>query len=167
MVKLPVDNTRERALSLQPFRLHPVSVHFHAVMLGGQVNVFHVGPVPGYAAVQAHLFQRDPFLVISQDHRETGRAAFQRFHLHDHRHFRNAVPDGLLQFLFRHRCSSCQFHRKLIGEVLSVTISASYCPDSSSAAGSSSITVIIITTTVSVPLRVASRPPYSSIFPSE
>ena len=128
VVEVPVNNTWEGTGCPEVFHLHPVPVRFQAVILGGQVYVFHIGSIPADAAVQAHLFQRDPFLIICQDHSQTGRAALQRFHLHNHRHLCNAVFDGPFRFLFRHSRFSRQFHRKLIGVLDSVTSSASYSP---------------------------------------
>ena len=102
MVKVPVDDAGKRSLLPERLHFHLVAVDVQAVMLAGQENVFHVGAVPADPAVQADLLQRNPFAVIGQHHRQTGRAAFQRFHLHDHRHLRHAFSDRLFQFLVFH-----------------------------------------------------------------
>ena len=105
VIEVPVDDAREGGVLLQVLHFQPVAVRLQAVVLCGNEHVFHVGAVAGDAAVQAHLLQRHPLLIIGQDHRETGRAALQRFHLHDHRHPCHAALDGLLQLPLSHACT--------------------------------------------------------------
>ncbi len=82
---------------------HTVAVRLQPVILGRQIHILHVGSVPADTAVEPDLLQRHPFPVIGQDHGKAGRAAFQRFHLHNHRHFRRPGPDGHFFMLFSHR----------------------------------------------------------------
>ena len=103
MIEIPMDDAGKGSLLFQGFHFHAVAVHLQPIALGGQVHIFHIGAVPAYAAICAHNLQGNPFLIVRQHHGKAGRAALQRFHLHDHRHLRDPVFDGLLHSLFSHR----------------------------------------------------------------
>ena len=62
-------------------------------MSGCLEHVSRIGTVSGDAAVHAHLFERDPLLIIGKNHCQAGRAALQRLHLHDDRDFGYAFFD--------------------------------------------------------------------------
>ena len=102
VVEVPVDDAGDVQLLPQGLRLAAVARCLHAVAPGGKQYVSGVGPVPGHAAVQAHLLQGDPFAVIGQDHGKAGGAAFQRLHLHDHRHLGHPLAEGLFHAILLH-----------------------------------------------------------------
>ena len=91
MVEVPVDNAGKSSLFFQCIRLAAETLDLHAVMLSRQHNVPGIAAVPGHAAIIPPLFQRDPAVIIGHDHRQAGGAAFQRFHLQNHRYPRSSV----------------------------------------------------------------------------
>ena len=72
---------------LQLVDLHAVSIRIKAVISGGFEHIPGTGAIPGNAAVNTHLFQSNPFLIICHHHRQTGGAAFKCLHLHDNGYF--------------------------------------------------------------------------------
>ena len=85
VVEIPVDNAGIGHLCLEGADFTAKGICRKAVIPGRHQDVFRPGPIAGDAAVQAHLFQRDPLSVIRHDHCQGRRTAFQGFHLHDNR----------------------------------------------------------------------------------
>ena len=85
MVKIPVYNTGQGDTVSQIFCLTAKTLRLETITPGGDHHISGIGAVSRYAAVPAHLFQRDPFAVIGHDHGKRGGAALQRLQLHDHR----------------------------------------------------------------------------------
>ena len=101
MIESPVYNAGKRSFLAQLLRLRLISVRFKAVVNCGIKNIGRVAPVAGYAAVLAHLLQRNPFIIICHDHAQAGCPTFQGFQLHDDRYLCNPFANRLL-FLFCH-----------------------------------------------------------------
>ena len=91
---------------LDGFKPHTVALGLQPVAPGGLHDVARPGAVPRYAAVHTNLFQRHPLPVAGQHHCQTGCAALQRLHLHDHRHLCNLALSGWTEVFFTH-----MFHR--------------------------------------------------------
>ena len=109
-----MDDAGELRLFHQGLGLHLIAVRIQPVVPGCLEDVYGVGAVSGDAAVHPHLFQRDPLAVIGQDHGQAGCPALQRLHLHDDRHFGNALFDRFvdlfvdLRFVCTHYESLCR-----------------------------------------------------------
>ena len=100
MIEVPVDDAGENSVFPDCAGIRFESLHGEAIALGSFRYIFGVGPVPRDAAVHTDLFQRDPFPVVGQHHRQAGRAALQRLHLHDNGNLGCAPDHGLSDFSF-------------------------------------------------------------------
>ena len=98
VIEIPVQDTGQNDPVLQTFRIAAESLGIKTIAPGSHEHVFRVGTVAGNAAVIPHLFQRDPFSVISHHHGKRSRAAFQSLHLHDDRNASEGLRsmDGIL-----------------------------------------------------------------------
>ena len=132
MIEIPVDDAGKAPLLPQGFRLVPKALCRHMIASRRPQHVFCAGSVPGYAAVAAHLLQRHPFSVIGQDHGETGRPAFQRLHLHDHRHL-SAAPDPCFHTLYTRAFPSCPVSVPSGFLFCLLSVLTDFCPDRFSA----------------------------------
>ena len=88
-----MNNTRKFSTFFQVLRLIPIPFCRKSVAARGTEHVAGVRAVPGHAAVQAHLLQRNPLPIVGQNHGKACRAAFQSLHLHHNRDFGNVLRD--------------------------------------------------------------------------
>ena len=103
VVEVPVDDAGQQDLVLERGNLAAVALGLKAVAAGGDQDILGARPVAGDAAVQAHLLQRHPLVVVGHHHGERGRAAFQRLHLHDDRDLGHAAAHRFFDCIRCHR----------------------------------------------------------------
>ena len=127
-----MDDTGELAVFLQIVRLISVPLSGKSITSGGNEKIFRVSSVTRYAAIDADLFKRYPFVVVRANHGKGRRTALQRFHLHNDGDFGDAFRERTFDFYFfiilHMSHTSPQLNTKYKGDTLSTTTCARYTP---------------------------------------
>ena len=114
-------------LFFELLRLIAVALCNQSVVSGILENILGIGTVSGNAAVGAHLLKRYPSAVLCKNHSQRCGPAFKRLHLHYNRHLCDTAGSRFFDYIpLTHILP--QFNTNDIGEILSVTIDASYIP---------------------------------------
>ena len=119
MAAVPEQNAGQGDLRLQAVHAVAEALALHAEAARTPDDAHRAHAIAGNAQLRAHPGQGQPLAVIRQDHAQAGSAAFQRFHLHDHRHL---LRDKAPHHRFLHPPPP-QFIRKSKGRVSVSTIS--------------------------------------------